>query len=93
MVWARHILDILGQRRLKNNDTIHTFERCNGTGQYLFVNMNQHASTDDRKMLSGFASNVMMHFQSTPLCTFGYELDLLKLIRLIRGMERIFYFI
>lgn len=59
MVWERHTGPTPTEKTGPDND--HTFERYNSSGHYLFVNMNQHASTDDRKTLSGFASNAIIN--------------------------------
>lgn len=39
----------------------HTFQSHNSSGNYMFVNMNQHANDDEMHKLVGFASNAVMN--------------------------------
>lgn len=59
MVWERHSGPTPTEKTGPDND--HTFERYNNSGHYLFVNMNQHAMNDDKRKLSGFASNAVIN--------------------------------
>lgn len=59
MVWERHSGPTPTEKTGPDND--HTFERYNSSGHYLFVNMNQHANNDDKRKLSGFASNAVIN--------------------------------
>lgn len=59
MVWERHSGPTPTEKTGPDND--HTYERYNSSGHYLFVNMNQHANNDDKRKLSGFASNAVIN--------------------------------
>lgn len=59
MVWERHSGPTPTEKTGPDND--HTYERYNNSGHYLFVNMNQHAMNDDKRKLSGFASNAVIN--------------------------------
>lgn len=59
MVWEWHTGPTPTERTGPDND--HTFERYNSSGHYLFVNMNQHTNNDDKKKLTGFASNAVIN--------------------------------
>lgn len=59
MVWEHHSGPTPTERTGPDND--HTFEHFNSSGHYLFVNMNQHANDEDKRKLSGFASNAVIN--------------------------------
>lgn len=59
MIWERHSGPTPTEKTGPDND--HTYERYNSSGHYLFVNMNQHANNDDKRKLSGFASNAVIN--------------------------------
>lgn len=59
MIWERHSGPTPTEKTGPDND--HTYERFNSSGHYLFVNMNQHSNNDDKRKLSGFASNAVIN--------------------------------
>lgn len=59
MIWERHSGPTPTEKTGPDND--HTYENYNSSGHYLFVNMNQHSSSEDKRKLSGFASNAVIN--------------------------------